>query len=143
MDWHWLTRVQFFREEGFKEGGAYPDLESFMKERWEQNFVPAWDANDLLALLKTWQLGDISILRHGGDLGACLAGIKARGLIMPCQTDLYFTPEDCIAEGGHLKESARVVVIPSMRGHMAGTGAHPEDDAFINGEVWKFIEETL
>lgn len=121
----------------------YPDLESFMKERWEQNFVPAWDANDLLALLKTWQLGDISIVRHGGDLGACLAGIKARGLIMPCQTDLYFTPEDCVAEGVHLKESARVVVIPSTRGHMAGTGANPEDDAFINGQVWKFIEETL
>ena len=46
-----------------------------------------WDANDMLALLETWQRGDVS---RGGDLGAALGAVKAKALIMPCRTDLYF-----------------------------------------------------
>jgi homoserine acetyltransferase len=68
----------------------YPDLNSFLREQWEQGFLQSWDANDLLTLLHTWQTGDISKVKHGGDLDACLRGIKAKGLIMPCKTDLYF-----------------------------------------------------
>ncbi|KAF9465039.1 homoserine O-acetyltransferase [Collybia nuda] len=139
----WAYGQSFFRGKEFEEGGAYPNLESFFKEKWEQNFLGAWDANDMLALLETWYTGDISIVRHGGNLGACLADIKARGLILPCQTDLYFPPEDSIMEGGHLKERGRIAVIPSTWGHMAGTGANPEADAFIQGEVMRFMEEPL
>ena len=68
----------------------YPDLESFIRERWEDRFLNNWDANDLITLLHTWQAGDISQIRDGGDLQACLSKIKAKGLIMPSKTDLYF-----------------------------------------------------
>ena len=68
----------------------YPDLASFLRERWELGFLQNWDANDLLTLLHTWQNGDVSQIRHGGDLRACLADIQAKGLIMPSKTDLYF-----------------------------------------------------
>lgn len=68
----------------------YPDLASFLRERWELGFLQNWDANDLLTLLHTWQTGDVSQIRHGGDLRACLADIQAKGLIMPSKTDLYF-----------------------------------------------------
>jgi homoserine acetyltransferase len=44
----------------------------------------------MLALLKTWQNGDISIVRDGGDYDKALRSIKAKGLIMPSKTDLYF-----------------------------------------------------
>ena len=44
----------------------------------------------MLALLNTWQNGDISQVRDKGDLGAALKSIKAKALIMPCKTDLYF-----------------------------------------------------
>jgi len=68
----------------------YPDLETFIRERWEDRFLKNWDANDLITLLHTWQGGDVSQIRDGGDLQACLSKIKAKGLIMPSKTDLYF-----------------------------------------------------
>lgn len=68
----------------------YTDLETFLREEWEAGFLRSWDANDMLTLLKTWQMGDISVIRHGGDLERCLSDIKAKGLIMPGRTDLYF-----------------------------------------------------
>lgn len=87
--------------------------------------------------------GDISLVnpeRDGGDLSKSLGAIKAKGLIMPSKTDLYFPvsallsflpphfvsqyltlpqPEDSINEvqsmgGGRSK----LVVIDSVWGHM-------------------------
>ena len=70
--------------------GRYPTLDAFMREGWEGRFVANWDANDMLALLHTWQAGDVSLVRHDGNLADCLADIKAKMLVMPCKTDLYF-----------------------------------------------------
>lgn len=70
--------------------GRYTDLDSFLREEWEAGFLTGWDANDMLALLRTWQTGDVSLVRDGGDYESCLKGITARGLVMPCKTDLYF-----------------------------------------------------
>ena len=69
----------------------YASLNDFLREDWEAGFLNGWDANDLLTLLKTWQMADISHIRDGGGIANCLGAIKARGLIMPCKTDLYFT----------------------------------------------------
>jgi homoserine acetyltransferase len=44
----------------------------------------------MLALLNTWQKGDVSLVRHNGDYARCLGEIKAKALVMPCKTDLYF-----------------------------------------------------
>lgn len=44
----------------------------------------------MLTLLRTWQTGDVSLVRDGGDYEKCLKAIKARGLVMPSKTDLYF-----------------------------------------------------
>jgi homoserine acetyltransferase len=60
-----------------------------MRGQWEANNL-LWDANDLITLFHTWFTGDVSRIRDGGDLEKCLASITARGLIMPCKTDLYF-----------------------------------------------------
>lgn len=69
----------------------YPDLEAFIREEWEAGFLANWDANDLVTLMHTWRKADVSTVRHGGDFGKCLNEIQAKGLIMPCKTDLYFT----------------------------------------------------
>lgn len=69
----------------------YTDLHAFLREDWEAGFLNGWDANDLLTLLHTWQIADISTVRDNGDLAKTLGAIKAKGLIMPCKTDLYFT----------------------------------------------------
>ena len=65
-------------------------MEAFLKEAWEGRFVANWDANDMLVLLNTWQRGDISLVRDGGDFTNALRSITAKALIMPCKTDLYF-----------------------------------------------------
>lgn len=88
--------------------GKYNDVENFLREDWEAGYIAAWDANDLLVLLETWNLGDISKLNiHSGrddslrsqneqvvgdgNLEAALGRIRPKGLIMPCNTDLLFT----------------------------------------------------
>ncbi len=56
----------------------------------------------MLALLETWQRGDISIVRDGGDFAGSLRAIKAKALIMPCKTDLYFCVRDsCVPSARH------------------------------------------
>lgn len=68
----------------------YTSLNDFLREDWEGGFLEGWDANDLLTLLNTWQMGDVSRVRNGNYFADCLGSIKARGLIMPCKKDLYF-----------------------------------------------------
>ena len=60
--------------------------------------------HDLLAQLWTWQNGDISANDlYRGDLKMALSGIKAKVLLMPSATDLYFQTDDNRAELPHLK----------------------------------------
>jgi len=60
-----------------------------MKGEWEKRWL-TWDANDMLTLYSTWFNGDISVLEDGGDYEKALKSIKAKALIMPSKTDLYF-----------------------------------------------------
>ena len=69
----------------------FPDLNSFLHEQCEEGYIRNWDANDMLAQLKTWQTGDITKIHGDPDLQSALGRIKAKGLIMPCKTDLYFS----------------------------------------------------
>jgi len=85
--------------------------------------------------------GDVSKVRDGGDLNKCLSQIKAKGLIMPSKTDLYFPPEDSENEVAAMKNTARLVVIESVWGHMAGGGSNKRDTDFMVAEIKKFLEE--
>ncbi|KAH8119534.1 Alpha/Beta hydrolase protein [Phellopilus nigrolimitatus] len=133
----WAYGQTWFRNHGYLHEGKYADLDSFLREEWEAGFLNGWDANDLLTLLDTWYTGDVSQVRDGGDYEACLKAIKARGLIMPSKTDLYFPPEDSEGEISHLKD-AKLVVIDSVWGHMAGGGSNTQDDEFIKKEHGRF-----
>jgi len=64
-------------------------MESWLKADWEAGFLD-WDANDLITLINTWSAGDISLVRDSGDYEKALKSIRAKGLVMPCKTDLYF-----------------------------------------------------
>lgn len=77
----------------------YTSLNDFIRGDWEAGFLGSWDANDLLTLLDTWQKGDVSLVRDGGDYEKCLKAIKAKGLVMPSKTDLYFpvSPLPCLS----------------------------------------------
>jgi homoserine O-acetyltransferase len=52
---------------------------------------------------------------------------------MAGQTDLYF-PEDIEADASHIR-GARYVVIPSLWGHMAGSGLNDPDTQFIDTQL--------
>ncbi|KAH9942255.1 homoserine O-acetyltransferase [Epithele typhae] len=137
----WAYGQAWFRQHLYKFGGAYPTLDAFLREVWEGRYVANWDANDMLALLETWQRGDISLVVPGvEDFAGALAGIRARGLIMPCRTDLYFCPEDSELEVAGLRDG-ELAVIESVWGHAAGGGANAEDVTFVTQHVQAFLED--
>jgi len=89
----WAFSQAFYRDGLYRELG-HETVEDLLVD-WENDHVDNWDANDLIAMLKTWQAGDISAnWLYGGDLAAALKAIRARAIVMPCTTDLYFPPED-------------------------------------------------
>ena len=130
----WAASQTFYRRELWR-GLGFTSLEDFLVRNWEANYLRR-DADDLLCQLWTWQNGDISANDlYRGDLQMALAGIKARVLLMPSATDLYFQTDDNRDELPHLK-SAKLVEIPSVWGHRAGNPfANPEDAAFIDAQV--------
>src|SRR5947199_8863484 len=98
------------------------------------------DANDLLAMLWTWQHADISANElYGGDITKALGAITADAMVMPCETDLYFTVEDNRREVARMPR-AELRPIPSIWGDRAGNPAlNPEDAAFIDAAVTELL----
>ncbi|KAJ3483510.1 hypothetical protein NLI96_g6263 [Meripilus lineatus] len=158
----WAYSQTWFRNKLYLGSGKYTNLNNFLHAEWEGGFLTVWDANDLLTLLHTWQMGDVSridgnalidsslvspqsnntsVKNSTGDLVSVLGSIKAKALIMPCKTDLYFPPEDSETEVlGLVNADPRLVVIPSDWGHMAGGGSNATDDQFIKETVRQFLE---
>ncbi len=135
----WGFSQAFYREELDHKALGYSSLEDFLVAFWEGFFLPK-DANNLLAMLWTWQNGDISANElYGGDFPRALAAIKAKALVMPCQTDLYFPPEDSQFEVKHMP-NVELVVIPSIWGHFAGgPGTNPEDVRFVDAKLKELL----
>lgn len=126
----WGLSQAFYREELWRHLG-YASLEDFLVGFWEGFFL-ARDPNNLLAMAWTWQHGDISANeRYAGDFDAALRAIAARAIVMPAQTDLYFTPEDGKYETDRMP-NAEFRPIPSLWGHFAGGGINPTDIDFID-----------
>ncbi len=118
-----------------------PDLETFLKTDWEDRFG-ARPAANLYAQLRTWDASDISAnARYDGDLAAALRAIKARVLLMPGATDLYFRTADNEAELPFLATAA-LRPIPSIWGHRGGNPiANPSDMLFIRSEVMAWLAQ--
>jgi homoserine O-acetyltransferase len=127
----WFASQAFFREGLHLAFGD--DVEGLLGTA-EQIFG-SFDANDLLAMIATWQAADIGAHpRFGGDLRQALAAISARAFVMPSRTDLYFPPEDSELEVAQMP-SAELRVIPSIWGHLAGGGTNPDDAAWLNEQL--------
>ncbi len=118
-----------------------PDLETFLKTDWEDRFGARPAANQY-AQLRTWDAADISANDpYDGDLAAALRAIKARVLLMPGDTDLYFRTADNAAELPFLAAAA-LRPIPSIWGHRAGNPvANPADMLFIQSEVRAWLAQ--
>jgi len=142
----WALSQDFYRA-GLHLGSAEKpnlgalDLESFLKTDWEDRFGVR-PAADLYAQLQTWDASDISAnALYDGDLDAALRAIKARVLLMPGATDLYFRTADNEAELPLLANAA-LRPIPSIWGHRAGNPvANPADMQFIRTEVRAWLDQ--
>ena len=118
---------------------GFASLEDFLVGFWENLFLSR-DAGNLMAMLWTWQHGDISAneLYHG-DFERALGAITAKAIVMPGQTDLYFPPEDNEYEVAHMP-NAEFRPIPSVWGHCAGCmGINPPDGAFIDDALKELL----
>ncbi len=134
----WGLSQPFYMQELWREMD-YSSLEDFLVAFWEGFFLRR-DANNLLAMLWTWQNGDISANPiFNGDFKKALAAIKAKAIVMPGQMDLYFPPEDNEEEVKHMP-NAICRPIPGVWGHFAGAGANPVDTKFIDDRLKELLE---
>lgn len=126
----WGLSQPFYMQELWRELG-FSSLEDFLVSYWEGFFLQK-DANNLLAMLWSWQNGDISdnpVFK--GDFKKALGAIKARAIVMPAERDLYFPVADNEWEVSHMP-NAECRPIPGVWGHFAGGGSSPVDTRFID-----------
>ena len=124
----WGFSQTFYRQQLDIKTMGYSSLEDFLIEYWEGFFLRK-DANNLLAMLWTWQNADISANeKYGGNFEKALSSIKAKAFVMPASTDLYFPPEDSEYEVKQMP-NAELRVVKTAWGHFAGDprGTSPED----------------
>ena len=134
----WGPSQAFYREKVYLEMG-YSSLEDYLISAWEGRFLEL-DANDILAMVHTWQKGDISDNPlYQGDFLKALGAIKAKARLMPSETDQYFPPADNEMEVSYMP-NAELHVIPSIWGHLAGgPGRNPKDTQFIDTKLKELL----
>lgn len=132
----WGFSQDFFREQEYRKMG-FASLEDSV--RFLEGYFRRRDANDLLAMLWTWQHADISANAiYQGDFAAALRAIKARAIVMPGETDLYFRVRDNELEVEQMP-NAELRSIPSIWGHVAGLGVNPADNEFIDAALKELL----
>ena len=133
----WAFSHTFYREQMYRLKG-FDSAEALLRD-WEQDHLD-WDANDLLCKLKTWQMGDISaneIYQH--DFRAALNAIKAETIVIACDNDLYFRPEDNQLEIEHII-GGELRIYPSPWGHcVASPGNDPEFQNFLDQAISELL----
>lgn len=133
----WGLSQPFYMQELWRELG-YSSLEDFLVAYWEGFFLPK-DANNLLAMLWSWQNGDISANPvYEGDIKKALGAIKAKAIVMPGEMDLYFPAHDNRWEVSHMPHAV-CRPIPGVWGHFAGAGANPVDTQFIDMQLKELL----
>ena len=133
----WAFSQTFYREQMYRQLG-FDSAEALLRD-WEQDHL-GWDANDLLCKLKTWQLGDISandLYQH--DFKAALNAIKAETIVIACDNDLYFRPEDNRIELEHII-GGELRIYESAWGHCV---ASPGNDPGFHHYLDQAIAELL
>ena len=135
----WGLSQAFYRKEMDVDLMGYASLEDFLIGFWEGLFLNR-DSNNLLAMLWTWQNGDISnndIFK--GDFVKALNAIKAMAIAMPASTDLYFPPEVNAFEVRDMP-NAELRIVHFDWGHFAGgPGTSPDDIAVLESALVELL----
>ncbi|KAI5198793.1 homoserine O-acetyltransferase [Aureobasidium subglaciale] len=139
----WGFSQAFYRQRLFETKLGYKDLETFMVEFWE-GWALSKHPENMLTMLYTWQSADCSAQPpYNNDFPAAMAAIKAKALILPGKTDLYFPPEDSEYEVSCMTRGVgRCVAFPSIWGHWAGgPGQSTEDVKWLDEKLKGFFAE--
>ena len=133
----WAFSQTFYREQMYRLKGF--DSVNELLQDWEQDHLD-WDANDLLCKLWTWQRGDVSanpLYRH--DFKAALNAIRAKTIVIACDNDLYFRPEDNQLEIEHIG-GGELRIYESPWGHcVASPGNDPEFEEYLDQAVSELL----
>lgn len=75
--------------------GRLGDLKGYTSMTTQDNIYPGRltraDPENMLVMLQTWQSGDCSLQEpYDGDFEKSMSSIKAKTLVLPAKTDLYF-----------------------------------------------------
>jgi homoserine O-acetyltransferase len=138
-----LTPAGFFSQDflASKSTESWASLPSRIPFVFVQGMFRRRDANDLLAMLWTWQYADISDNpKHKGDFVAALGAIRARAIVMPSETGLYFRVRDNELAVAQMPQ-AELRPIPSIWGHVAGAiGANLPHGSFVDAALRELLE---
>jgi len=136
----WAMSQDWYRANLHLTALGAADLDDFLDHHWEPGFTRR-TAADLYAQATTWLHSDIGANElYDGDLVRALNAIKARVLLLPGRTDLYFPVADNAAELPHLSHG-ELRPIPTIWGHRAGSpGDNPEDLAFLRKAVADWMD---
>ncbi|KAK9853814.1 Homoserine acetyltransferase [Penicillium brevicompactum] len=138
----WGFSQAFYRHKLYETVLGFKGLEDFMVNFWEK-WACSKDPENLLVLLQTWQNGDVSQQEsYNGDFEKAMASIKAKTLVLPAKTDLYFPPEDSEYEVSCMKPGVGTLdIFPSIWGHWAGgPGDSKEDVKWLDDKLTRFFE---
>ncbi|KAI4686740.1 hypothetical protein J4E81_008400 [Alternaria sp. BMP 2799] len=142
----WGFSQAFYREKLYETAPTlgFKNLDDFLVNFWE-----AWalskDPENMLVMAHTWQAGDCSQQEpYNGDFEKAMKGIKAKTLVLPAKTDLYFPPEDSEIEVQNMKPGVGTLkVFPSIWGHWAGgPGQSTEDVKWLDGQMREFFSKN-
>lgn len=133
----WAFSQTFYREQMYRLKG-FDSAEALLQD-WEKDHLD-WDANDLLCKLETWQRGDISANHlYDNNFHAALKAIRAKTIIIACDNDLYFRPEDNQLEIEHIA-GGELRVFQSPWGHcVASPGNSPEFAAYLDRSITELL----
>ena len=136
----WAMSQDWYRAGLHLSSTGATTLDAFLDEQWEPGFARC-AAEDLYSQARTWLASDISANDlYGHDLVAALQAIRARVLLMPARTDLYFPVADNAAELPHLVHG-ELRPIPTIWGHRAGSPAYGGADlAFVRDAVRDWLD---
>ncbi|RDL31372.1 Uncharacterized protein BP5553_09581 [Venustampulla echinocandica] len=132
----WSTSSAWFKKELFRTVLGLETISEFI-EMYDSAFK-GWNAADLLALVKMWQLGDVGALRDDGSYVKALEDITGRVLVIASRRDYYFSPEESAIELNYLKLGT-LEILETIWGHAAGTGACKEDSEQIDRMIATFL----
>lgn len=137
----WGFSQTFYREKMFAKHYGFDKLEDFLVGFWEK-WALSKDPEGMLCMLQTWQTADCSQQEpYNGNFEMAMRSIKAKTLVMPCKTDLYFPPEDSQYEVEHMSQGiGSLKEFPSIWGHWAGgPGDSKEDVKWLDDNLKSFL----